>query len=143
MQPSERMQKPLPCKLLLRDYTFQSLDEEGVKAALGQLRNDNFRMTVVSKVYSEGWDRAKVEEWYGTKYKLEKIPKDFLVSSELDWTNLQLPKENPFIPTKLKVEKKGVERPSAAPILVRNDKSTKVWFKDDTFGVPKERKHHP
>ncbi|KAK1519789.1 insulin-degrading enzyme [Colletotrichum abscissum] len=86
------------------------------------------------------------ETWYGTDYRQEKIPDDFMAeikkaasSTASDrLAELHLPRKNKFIPTKLDVEKKEVQEPAVAPRIVRNDSIARVWFKrDDTFWVPK------
>ncbi|KAK7972457.1 peptidase M16 inactive domain-containing protein [Apiospora saccharicola] len=128
------MQKPLP-----RDSTRASLDR-----GLDCLRLDNFRMTLVSRDYPGDWDQK--EKWYGTEYKAEKIPEEFLAEiakaadadAKTRLPQLHLPHKNQFIPTKLEVEKKEVKEPSLVPRLLRNDNIARTWFKkDDTFWVPK------
>jgi insulysin len=101
-------------------------------------------MTVVSQTFPGVW--SKKERWYGTEYTYEKIPSEFLIeiqeasssTSKNRLTELHLPHENQFIPTKLEVEKKEVKEPAIEPKLIRNDELTRIWFKkDDTFWVPK------
>ncbi|KAJ2999068.1 hypothetical protein NUW58_g112 [Xylaria curta] len=76
----------------------------------------------------------------------KKIPDDFLaeLSEALETplgeqpSSLHLPHKNQFIPTKLEVEKKEVEKPATAPRVIRNDNVARTWWKkDDTFWVPK------
>lgn len=101
-------------------------------------------MTVVSQKFPGNWDQK--EKWYGTEYRYEKIPEEFLVeikeaassTTKHRLTELHLPHENQFIPTKLEVEKKEVKAPAIEPKLIRNDEVARLWFKkDDTFWVPK------
>ncbi|EGY14598.1 insulin-degrading enzyme [Verticillium dahliae VdLs.17] len=86
------------------------------------------------------------EKWYGTEYRYEDIPADFLAEIEKAAASgakdrlpeLHLPHKNNFIPTNLEVEKKEVKEPALAPRIVRNDHLARTWFKkDDTFWVPK------
>ncbi|KAG7129377.1 Insulin-degrading enzyme like protein [Verticillium longisporum] len=86
------------------------------------------------------------EKWYGTEYRYEDIPADFLAEIEKAAASgakdrlpeLHLPHKNNFIPTILEVEKKEVKEPALAPRIVRNDLLARTWFKkDDTFWVPK------
>ncbi|MBE3048893.1 insulinase family protein, partial [Candidatus Bathyarchaeota archaeon] len=90
------------------------------------------------------WDQK--EKWYGTEYKVEKIPEDLMEelrqaeasTPESRLGALHLPHKNDFIPKKLEVEKKDVKEPTIAPAVVRNDDFALTWFKkDDTFWVPK------
>jgi insulysin len=141
---SAEMQMPLPREWLLSGHSrLRKFDAEAIKAALEYLRPDNFRMSIVSQDFPGDWDQ--VERWYGTEYKYEKIPQDFLdevkeasMRSEDRLSELHLPKKNQFIPTKLEVEKKDVKESAVAPRLIRNDNFARAWFKkDDTFWVPK------
>lgn len=119
-------------------------------------------MTVVSQKIPGTWNEK--EKWYGTEYTYEKIPEDFLkeiqhaaaASPKDRLTELHLPHQNQFIPTKLEVEKKEVKEPAIAPKLIRVDELVRTWYKkgmssfrfvscqatltcysDDTFWVPK------
>ena len=139
------MQKPLPRNWLLSGTSkFRKFDPEGIVQALQFLRDDNFRMMIVSQDYPVEFD--KKEKWYGTEYRIEKIPTE--VSSAIRKalesnaserpTELHLPHKNEFIPTRLSVEKKEVAEPAKTPKLIRNDDGMRLWWKkDDTFWVPK------
>ncbi|KAJ8068539.1 hypothetical protein OCU04_004089 [Sclerotinia nivalis] len=139
------MQTPLPREWLLSGYSrLRKFDAEKISAGLNCLRADNFRMQISSQTFPDGWDSK--EKWYGTEYKYEKIPADFLEEIKKAATSkkgerfpeLHLPHVNEFIPTRLEVEKKEIETPAISPKLIRNDDSVRVWFKkDDTFWVPK------
>ncbi|KAH0564956.1 hypothetical protein GP486_001650 [Trichoglossum hirsutum] len=142
---SSVMQKPYPRDLLLSGSSLvRKFDADAIKRALEFLRPDNFRLAIVSQDFPGGWD--KKEKWYGTEYKCEKIPTEFLEeikragesTSKNRLPDLHLPHENEFIPTKLEVEKKEVTEPLKTPSLVRYDEGVRVWWKkDDTFWVPK------
>ncbi|KAF7540169.1 hypothetical protein G7054_g1587 [Neopestalotiopsis clavispora] len=139
------MQKPLPREWLLSGQSrLRKFEPSLITKGLECLRPDNFSMSIVSQDFPGGWDQK--EKWYGTEYKAEKIPTEFLTeiskaansSASQRFSELHLPHKNQFIPTKLEVEKKEVEKPAVAPRLVRNDDSARTWFKkDDTFWVPK------
>lgn len=142
---SSVMQKPLPREWLLSGQSrLRKFEPDLIAKGLECLRPDNFRMAIVSRDLPGDWNQK--EKWYGTEYKAEKIPDDFL--AEL-WTAskstrasrlsaLHLPHKNQFIPTKLEVDKKEVKEPAIAPQLIRNDDVARTWFKkDDTFWVPK------
>lgn len=93
----------------------------------------------------------KTEEWYGTEYRYEPIPKDYIQELTRSFddsiagkrpSELQLPKRNEFIPDNLSVEKHKVDKPALAPTLLRSDDSVRIWWKkDDTFWAPKADLH--
>lgn len=141
---SSVMQKSLPSEWLLSGSLLRRFDAELIKKALGYLRADNFRLIIVSQEFPGTWD--KKEKWYGTEYKVEKIPKEFLGSLEkaLESTeasrtsDVHMPHRNEFVPTRLSVEKKEVAEPTKTPKLIRHDDRVRLWFKkDDRFWVPK------
>ncbi|CAJ2510236.1 Uu.00g061360.m01.CDS01 [Anthostomella pinea] len=130
--------------LLSGQSRLRKFDPALIKKGVELLRPDNFRMTIVSQDLPGGWDQKG--KWYGTEYKSEKIPVDFLaeISKAMDCSagdrlpGLHLPHKNQFIPIKLEVEKKEVEKPALAPRVDRNDQVARTWYKkDDTFWVPK------
>ena len=141
---SSVMQKSLPSEWLLSGSLLRRFDSDLIKKALSYLRADNFRLVVVSQEFPGTWDQK--EKWYGTEYKVEKIPQDFLgglqkalESTEASRTsNVHMPHKNEFVPTRLSVEKKEVVEPANTPKLIRHDDRVRLWFKkDDRFWVPK------
>jgi insulysin len=146
---SSVMQKPLPREWLLSgNNLLRKFDAALISKALSYLRSDNFRLMIVAQNFPGDWN-AK-EKWYGTEYKEEKIPREFLdeidnalSSSPSDRVqDLHMPHKNEFIPTRLTVEKKEVAEPAATPKLIRLDDHVRVWFKkDDRFWVPKATVH--
>ncbi|KAI1128510.1 peptidase M16 inactive domain-containing protein [Nemania abortiva] len=142
---SSVMQRPLPREWLLSGQSrLRKFDPGMIEKGINLLRPDNMRMTIVSRDYPGDWDQK--EQWYGTEYRSEKIPEDFLaeLSTALNTpagkqlSALHVPHKNQFIPTKLEVEKKEVEKPAVAPRVIRNDQIVRTWYKkDDTFWVPK------
>ena len=142
---SSVMQKPLPREWILSGQSLiRKFDAQAISKALGYLRADNYRLTIVSQSFPGDWDQK--EKWYGTEYKVEKIPTDFAaavkeaseVTADTRISELHLPHKNEFIPAKLDVEKKEVRDPLRAPRLIRNDDCARVWWKkDDQFWVPK------
>ncbi|KAI0439248.1 peptidase M16 inactive domain-containing protein [Xylaria telfairii] len=142
---SSVMQRPLPREWLLSGQSrLRKFDPLMIEKGISLLRPDNMRMTIVSRDFPGDWD--KKEKWYGTEYKSERIPEEFLaeLSKALETppgeqlSALHLPHKNQFIPTKLEVEKKEIEKPTTAPRVIRNDQIARTWWKkDDTFWVPK------
>ncbi|CRK22285.1 hypothetical protein BN1708_017940, partial [Verticillium longisporum] len=107
------MQKPLPREWLLSGHSkLRKFDPELIREGLACLRPDNLRLTIVSRNFPGNWDRK--EKWYGTEYRYEDIPADFLAEIEKAAASgaqdrlpeLHLPHKNNFIPTNLEVEKK-------------------------------------
>ncbi|KAF2685190.1 hypothetical protein K458DRAFT_417258 [Lentithecium fluviatile CBS 122367] len=137
------MQKPYERKQLLSaPAVIKTFDAELISQAMSYLRPDNFRFMLVSQEFPGDWD--KKEKWYGTEYKTEKIPEDFLQEVKAAFeakerpSELLLPHKNEFIPNRLEVEKKEIEQPLKAPKLIRNDDSVRLWWKkDDQYWVPK------
>ncbi|KAL4914462.1 Metalloenzyme, LuxS/M16 peptidase-like protein [Aspergillus aurantiobrunneus] len=138
------MQKSLPRYWLLSGSLLRKFDPEGIKKAFSYLREDNFKLIIVAQDYPGDWDTK--EKWYGTEYKVEDVPQDFMagIRAALDTTpdtripDLHLPHKNEFVPTKLSVEKKEVSEPAKTPKLIRHDDHVRLWFKkDDRFWVPK------
>jgi len=87
-------------------------------------------MIILSKDFPKYLDQA--DKWYSMKYKLEKIPKDFLdkigktsYCAQAGWPELHLPQKNAFIPTKKGV----VTQPAIVPNLIRNDELIRAWYK--------------
>jgi insulysin len=142
---SSNMQQPFPREWLMSgNRLIRRFDSQALVDALKCLRADNFRLTVVSQDFPGNWDQK--EKWYGTEYRVEDIPEDFLAKiraainskpSERP-SELYLPQKNEFIPTRLDVERKEVAEPTKAPKLIRRDPGMRLWWKkDDRFWVPK------
>lgn len=139
------MQKPLPREWLLSSTDLiRKFDGDAISTALGHLKADNYRLTIVSQQYPGDWPMK--EKWYGTEYKVERISTDFAaavqkaeeVTSKDRIPELHLPHKNEFIPSKLTVEKKKVTETAKAPKLIRNDELARTWWKkDDRFWVPR------
>lgn len=138
-----KMQELLPREWLLNSMA-RKFDPEGIKRGMSNLRPDNFTLMIVSQTYPGNWDQR--EKWYGTEYRKERIPADFLEelrsianSASESWVpDLHLPHKNEFIPVKLEVERMDVKEPAEWPKLIRNDEGIRLWWKkDDQFWVPK------
>lgn len=139
------MQKPLPREWLLSATDLiRKFDGDAISKALGYLRADNYRLTIVSQKYPGDWPMK--ERWYGTEYKVEQISPDFAgavkkaaeVTSNNRIPDLHLPHKNEFIPSKLTVEKREIAEIAKAPKLIRNDELVSTWWKkDDRFWVPR------
>jgi insulysin len=143
------MQKPLPREWLLSGTSLiREYDEKLITNTLEYLRPDNFRLQIASRNCPRG-EFDQVEKWYKTEYRVEKLPGIFIqnlqstvgkgkgAGEELKG-ELHLPHKNEFIPTNFDVQKRKVEKPSKAPVLIKNTDIARIWYKkDDTFWVPK------
>lgn len=146
---SSIMQKDFPREWILSyPSRIRKFNPEEISKGLALLRPENFRMTIISQDFPGAWNSK--EKWYGTEYKYEKLPQDFLeelkkassASKNERPAELHLPHKNEFIPTRLDVEKKDVAEPTKFPKLIRNDENVRVWWKkDDQFWVPKANVH--
>ncbi|KAI1982444.1 metalloprotease [Ophidiomyces ophidiicola] len=141
---SSVMQRPYPREWLISSSLLRKFEPELITKGLTYLNADNFNIELISQKYPGDWDRK--EKWYGTEYKVEPISDNVLseIRSMLESpstgnvSELHLPHRNEFVPTRLDVEKKEVEKPTQVPSLIRNDDRVRTWFKkDDTFWVPK------
>ncbi|KAI8933337.1 hypothetical protein NX059_012527 [Plenodomus lindquistii] len=141
------MQKPYARNLLLSGPSIiRKFDATRISEAMSYLRPDNFNLRIISQDFPGGWDQK--EKWYGTEYKQEKIPQDFLAELQEAFQSknrpaeLHFPHKNEFIPSRLDVEKKDVAQPTKEPKLIRNDENVRIWWKkDDQFWVPKANVH--
>lgn len=141
---SSIMQKPLPREYLLSGTSkFRKFDAQAIVNAMQFLKEDNFRLMIVSQDFPGGWNEK--EKWYGTDYKVDTIPDDViqeirksLAEDGERLADLYLPHKNEFIPTRLDVDKLEVKEPAKAPRLLRDDDHVRLWWKkDDRFWVPK------
>ncbi|KAJ4346429.1 metalloprotease [Didymosphaeria variabile] len=141
------MQKPYSRKEILSGPSvIKKFDSQRISEAMEYLRPDNFRMTIVSQEFPGDWPEK--EKWYGTEYKAEKIPQDFVDEVRQAFQDkarpeeLHFPHRNEFIPNRLDVDKKEIEKPATQPKLIRNDDAVRSWWKkDDQFWVPKANVH--
>jgi len=139
------MQKPWRREWLMSGSTIiRKFDPEGIERGLSHIDPANLRLLLISRELPVEVNQR--EKWYGTEYRYEKIPEDFMrelqaaakaTASERP-AELHLPGKNEFIPQRLEVEKTDVATPAIAPRLIRNDENVRSWFKkDDQFWVPK------
>ncbi len=139
------MQKPIPRQWLLSSLSkYRKFDPRAIANAMQFMREDNFRLMIVSQDYPGDWNEK--ERWYGTDYRVQKIPLEVLEEFRKALTSaanerpadLHLPHRNEFIPTRLDVDKADIKEPAKIPKLLRNDDQMRLWWKkDDAFWVPK------
>lgn len=141
------MQKHYPREWLLSGLSLlREFNEDLIRKAMDYIRPDNFRMIVVARDCPSG-EFDKVEKWYGTEYRVEKMSDTFMktlqstVGKGKDAGELKdvlhLPHKNEFIPANFDVQKEGT-KVLKVPSLIKNTDLIRLWYKkDDTFWVPK------
>ncbi|KAH7923541.1 hypothetical protein BV22DRAFT_1015236 [Leucogyrophana mollusca] len=147
---AEHMTWPVPPELVLAapqltwEWDQNEKGEQEVKDVLEGLRIDHGRVVLMAK--KEEHERlAKVdhwekEAWYGTGYRVERWPEDFVQQAQgpNDIPELYLPGPNEFIPSNLDVDKRDVSESQKRPHLIRETPLSTVWHKkDDQFWLPK------
>ncbi|XP_069679683.1 insulin-degrading enzyme isoform X2 [Periplaneta americana] len=118
-------------------YLISDWRPDLIEMVLGYLTPENIRVAVVGQKFEP--ETNEIEKWYGTKYKLEKIPESVLNewrSADL-CEDLKLPPKNEFIPTDFDLMTREESAPQY-PIIVQDTPLSRVWFKqDDEFLLPK------
>ncbi|KAL0571049.1 metalloprotease [Marasmius crinis-equi] len=157
---AETMSKPYPRELLLAapnitwdwgdeypGYEKHGNGEVKLRELINSLRMEEGRVLLMGK--EEELERVprfdksvewKQEPWYGTKYRVERFPEDFLRSCSEGpaSADLFLPGPNQFIPEDLSVEKKEVTQPQKRPHYIWSTPLCSMWHKkDDRFWAPK------
>ncbi|XP_052226154.1 insulin-degrading enzyme-like isoform X2 [Dreissena polymorpha] len=124
-------------EVLCAQYLQSEFKPDLINMVLDKLLPSNMRVSVVAKKFAG--QTEKTEAWYGTDYKLEKIPADKIKT----WENcglheaLSLPEVNEFIPTNFDLVPQEMEQP-AAPMMVKNTGMARLWYKQDNkFKLPK------
>lgn len=126
----------LPPENMLSSNLLLKYEPELVKKYVNALKPETSRITLISKKF----EVDNKEKWYGTEYSVEDYSEDFLKSIKKPGLNseLHLPRPNEFIATNFVVEKFQVDEPSNEPYLLKEDDSSKLWYKrDDRFWQPR------
>lgn len=116
---------------LLRKY-----EPELVVKYIAHLIPENSRVTFIHKNASTD----STEKWYGTEYGVVKYSEGLMDKLKSPGTNslLHLPRRNEFISSNFQVDKLEDVEPLQEPLLLKQDRQSKVWYKkDDRFWVPK------
>lgn len=118
-------------------YLMTEYKPEVIDMLLEKLVPTNMRIAVVAKKFAGNTDSK--EKWYGTEYKVEKIPEEKLKM----WDNcgfhdnLSLPVVNEFIPTNFDLVPREPDQ-NCIPAMIKDTGLTRLWFKqDDKFLFPK------
>ncbi|KAI1319788.1 Insulinase (Peptidase M16) [Mortierella claussenii] len=117
-------------------------DPDLVMDYIKRLSLDNWRSQVVSQDVSiiPGGAFTETEPWYGTEYRVAKVPLAFLERlEELErHPKLHLPVPNEYIPENFETGKIPIPDPVMHPVLIKHTALARIWHKkDDIFWVPK------
>jgi insulysin len=133
-------------KLLSGPATIRTFNPGLIRNAMSFLRPDNFRLTVVDPDDTLGWDQ--IEPWYKTKYRLERIPAEFLAAIHQAFHDHQRPAElhfayrNRFIPCQLGMKDQSTQQHTTTPILLTNNDGVRTWWKcSGLFREPRANVH--
>ncbi|KAF9265707.1 hypothetical protein L218DRAFT_957335 [Marasmius fiardii PR-910] len=157
---AETMAKPYPRELLLAApnltwdwgdeypaYEKHGDGEAKLTALLDGLRIEEGRVLLMGKEDElerlPRFDKTvqwQQEPWYGTKYRVERFPEEFVkaCSAGPAVPDLFLPGSNEFIPEDLTVDRREVAKPQKRPYLIWSTPLCRMWHKkDDRFWSPK------
>ncbi|XP_077499143.1 insulin degrading metalloproteinase isoform X1 [Amblyomma americanum] len=127
--------------VLAGPYIIDEYRPDLIKDLLGYLRPENVRVAVVAKHFTGQTD--SVEKWYGTLYKLDRIPEAVMQVWQEPGVNknLKLPPRNEFIPSNFDQCPREPEG-EQLPVMIKNTEGTRVWFvQDHTYNLPKAVLH--
>lgn len=123
--------------VLAGGYKLTEWKPDLINELLGYLSPENVRAAVVAKRFQPLADQR--ERWYGTQYKLEKIPQSVIDrwSDHSLCNELHLPERNEFIPTNFELFPRE-ENPNAYPVIIQETPYSRVWYKQDNdYLLPK------
>jgi insulysin len=118
--------------LLSGQVTIQKFDPQLIEKAISFLRPDNFRLTIVDPNDGIAWDLK--EPWYGTEYRHERIPADFLVAVQEAFhplqksTDFHFPPRNKFFPSMKDLQSLSVVPCTERPILIKHTQCLRTWW---------------
>lgn len=122
------------------DFRMDGLEINALHELLRLFVPENMRLI---SIYPEAKVQYKAN-WYGTDYGLSKIPSQLLEKysailageSEQDFSNLELPHQNPYLAKHLSMQPNSA--PKDYPEIIMQSEGLNVWHKQDTlFDVPK------
>ncbi|AET38766.1 metalloendopeptidase Ecym_3273 [Eremothecium cymbalariae DBVPG len=125
----------LPPEIIFNASLIRKFKPELIMSFLSHLQPKNSRISLISRSVTTNL----TERWYGTEYAVEDYDKELLKKLEAPELNpsLQLPTPNMFIPTNFDVNKQEDVKPLLEPLLLKEDRSCRLWYKkDDRFWVP-------
>lgn len=136
---ANRLHTYAPEDVLRGAYLFEEFDPVVIRQFLSYLKPDNVLMTLTAP----NIETDKVSRWYQTPYKVASMEAAAPFIVEKYSRQLFFPKENLFIPQRLRAKSTSLLNDKAAkndapPEKIIDVEGYEVWFKqDDTFDVPK------
>eukprot|EP01114_Cavostelium_apophysatum_P016469 TRINITY_DN4691_c0_g2_i1.p1 TRINITY_DN4691_c0_g2~~TRINITY_DN4691_c0_g2_i1.p1 ORF type:complete len:971 (-),score=228.66 TRINITY_DN4691_c0_g2_i1:56-2968(-) len=128
-----------PQHVIVGGFLCEEFDPELINEALKHFNPDNLNLYFESRTVADTVD--KKDHWYGTEYRAQQIPEQFLQELRTSPLNssLHLPSVNPFIPTDFVVKPNiRTGEKYEVPVLVKATQMSKVWHKQDNkFNLPK------
>lgn len=126
----------IPVQYILSTELFRKYDSNLLMGYLNTLTPENARIMLASN----GMETDSKERWYGTQYKVTDFSQNLLQKIANPGLNphLHLPRPNEFIATNFHVDKVENVVPLEEPLLLKDDKISKLWYKkDDRFWQPR------
>ncbi|GAV52529.1 hypothetical protein ZYGR_0AG05200 [Zygosaccharomyces rouxii] len=126
----------IPVKDILSTELLRKYDADLLMKYLHTLTPENSRIMLAS---NEMKTDSK-ERWYGTQYRVTDFTSTLLkkIANPGLNPNLHLPRPNEFIATNFQVDQIGDVIPLEEPLLLKDDKISKLWYKkDDRFWQPR------
>lgn len=126
----------IPVKSILATSLLSKYEPDLITKYVQSLNVENCRIVLISKTFKTD----SVEKWYGTEYSTVDFSADLLKRLQHPGLNshLHLPRPNEFIATNFNVDKLENVEPLEEPLLLKDDKISKLWYKkDDRFWQPR------
>ena len=127
-------------RVLSAGYYLTKFEPELIESLYKYLVPDKMRVTLISKKFQGHTD--KVEKWYGTEYRMEKMNQHQLQELNSCGKNsaFSLPPKNTFIPSNLELIKhdEWLHDLPKIPRIIYNTSLARLWYKEDAkFLLPK------
>lgn len=134
-----KLHSPIEKRYILGSSIPREFRREEIEKVLDALNYENFRVALADPALT---GECETEKYYGTSYRLERLPKDLLQNcspdSPIHIAELHLPIKNNFIPENFDTHRKDISSRITRPTLIKSTDMTRLWHKkDDTFWVPK------
>ncbi|KJE93448.1 insulin degrading enzyme, variant 1 [Capsaspora owczarzaki ATCC 30864] len=126
-----------PSRVLSGHDTYAAFDPVLISTLTDLLTPQNLRLILTSQTLENVADQTL--EFYGARYKRERIPEAKLKAWSLATCHpqLQLPLPNDFVPTDFELRARPNE-PQPFPVIIQDSALSRVWHKQDAeFLLPK------
>lgn len=117
-------------------YVMEHFDETQIKSYLDQIAPDNMLVTT----QSPNVKTDRIDPWYNTGYRVEKLPSDLLTNwrSPTTIAELNVRSRNPFIPDEMVVKANIDDAELSRPEVIFERQGMRLWHLQDTeFNTPK------